>query len=196
MKLTIKDIITIGIYSLLYFIFVAIGTFLGVIIIRSANMLLAPIFAALLCGVVYMLLIEKTQKFTAITIVGTVMGLFFFATGHYFLSFLPSFIFAIIADLIAKIGNYKSKITNLISYIVFSFGNLGPIILMWVAKEAYIQRLIEKNKDAQYIKNVMVDFTFINVGGIAIALIIAGLIGGLFGQYLVKKHFSKAGLSL
>lgn len=193
-NLKTKDYMTIGVYSVLYFICVALGTFIGVIVFHNGHMTLAPIFAALLGGTVYMVLVDKTKKFGAVTLVATVMALFFLLTGHFIFSFVPSIVFGVAGDAIAKIGRYQQKTWNLISYVVFSFGNLGPIILMWVSREAYIQRLIEKGKDNTYIQNVMVDFTVQNVLWIGIGMIVMGLIGGLFGQYILDKHFKKAGV--
>lgn len=191
-KLKVKDYMTIGVYSALYFLCVALGTFIGVVLFHNGHMTLAPIFSALLGGIVYMVLVKKTQKFGAITIVGTVMGAFFLLTGHFVLSFIPNIIFAILADIIAKRGEYHNRLLNLWSYVVFSFGNLGPILLMWIARDAYIARLVEKGKDATYIQNVMVEFTMANIAWIFVGMIVMGLLGGLFGQYIVKKHFEKA----
>lgn len=193
-QLTIKDLMTIGVYAALYFLFVGLGTLIGVLLIHSGNMTYAPVFAALLCGTVYMLLIAKVRKFGAIFLVGAVMAIFFFLSGHFILSFVPSLLFGFLGDMVAKLGDYRKPLTNLLSYVVFSFGNLGPIILMWFMKEAYINRLLEKGKDMTYISNVMVDFTVGNVLWLFGLIAIAGLAGGLFGQFLVKKHFAKAGM--
>lgn len=193
-KLKIKDLMIIGVYAALYFMCVGIGAFVGVFLIHSGNMMLAPIITGLIAGTVYMLLIAKVKKLGALTLLGLIMSCFFFFSGHYFLSFIPSIICSILADFIAQFGKYESKWFNLGSYIVFSFGNLGPIILMWFMKEAYIQRLLDKGKDWTYINNVMIEFNLNNVLTLSIALFIAALIGGLFGQYIVKKHFVKAGM--
>ena len=56
-QLTVKDLILTGALSALYCIGVGLGTLLAVLIFRSANMVEAPAVAALICGVVYMLLI-------------------------------------------------------------------------------------------------------------------------------------------
>ncbi|MGC4441679.1 MptD family putative ECF transporter S component, partial [Streptococcus suis] len=63
----------------------------------------------------------------------------------------------------ARFGNYMSQWRNLWSYVIFSFGNLGPIFLMWFMRDAYIQKLLERGKDMAYVKEVMVDFTLGNV---------------------------------
>ncbi|MCW6676962.1 MptD family putative ECF transporter S component [Aerococcaceae bacterium NML180378] len=194
-QLTIKDLMTTGVYAALYFLFVALGTLVGVVIIHSGNMMLAPAFTALFAGTVYMVLISKVQKFGAITLVGVMMACFFFFSGHFIVSFIPSLVFGVLADSIGKMGNYQSKLGNLLSYIVFSFGNLGPIILMWVAREAYVQRLLDKGKDMTYVNNVMVEFNVSNVAFLLGIVAIGALIGGLFGQYILCKHFTKAGMA-
>ena len=194
-QLKIKDYMTIGVFAALYFVFVGLGTFVGVVLISSGNMKLAPVFTALFAGTVYMVLVAKVQKFGAISLVGVMMACFFFFSGHFVISFIPSLVFGVLADVIARKGQYRHKTWNLVSYVVFSFGNLGPILLMWVAKDAYIQRLLEKGKDTTYIENVMIPFDFENVAFLGISVAIGAILGGLFGQYLLSKHFDKAGLT-
>lgn len=194
-QLTIKDLMNIGAYAALYFVCVALGTLVGVVLFHSGNMMLAPAFTGLFAGTVYMVLVSRVQKMGAITLVGVMMACFFFFSGHFIVSFIPSLLFGVLADLIAKGGRYQHKGWNLLSYMVFSWGNLGPIILMWVAREAYIQRLLDKGKDMTYVHNVMVDFNVQNVAFLFGIVAICALVGGLFGQYMVRKHFNKAGLT-
>lgn len=189
-----KDIITTGIYTALYFVFLCLGTLLSVLLAYSANMKYAPAFIALLAGTVYMLLIAKIKKFGCLILMSAVISVFFFMSGHFAFSFLPNLISGILADIIAKFGKYENKLYNLISYIVFSFGNLGPVIMMWVVRDAYIEHLVAIGKDTSYINEVMVNSDFSNVAWLSLTIIIGGLLGGLFGQYMLKKHFNKAGM--
>ena len=189
-----KDIITTGIYTALYFVFLCLGTLSSVFLAYSANMKYAPAFIALLAGTVYMLLIAKTKKFGCLILMSAVISVFFFMSGHFAFSFLPNLISGILADIIAKFGKYKNKLYNLISYIVFSFGNLGPVIMMWVVRDTYIEHLVAIGKDTSYINEVMVNSDFSNVAWLSLTIIIGGLLGGLFGQYMLKKHFNKAGM--
>lgn len=89
--------------------------------------ILLPAVAALISGSVYMLLAAKLQKFGGITIMGLVMGLFFFVSGHFVLSFAANIICGVAADLVAAAGKYRSKKLLLASYVVFSYGLTGPI---------------------------------------------------------------------
>lgn len=189
-----KDIITTGVYTALYFVLLCLGTLISVLLAYSANMKYAPAFIALLAGTVYMLLIAKTKKFGCLILMSVIISVFFFMSGHFALSFLPNVICGILADVIARFGKYEDKCCNLISYIVFSFGNLGPVIMMWVVRETYIKHLLAIGKDISYINEVMINFNFSNVAWLSLTIIIGGLLGGLFGQYMLKKHFNKAGM--
>lgn len=193
-KLKIKDLVSIGMFSALYFIFVLVGVILSMIILRQFNMALAPMGTALVAGLIFILLNKKVAKFGAITIIAAVLGIFFFLSGHFALSLIPALVFGFTADLIAKIGNYKNRLTNLLSYIVFSFSTIGPIAMMWYAKDAYVAKLIAKGKDLEYINRVMVEYSLENVIFYILGISICSFVGYFIGEFLFKKYFDKSGL--
>jgi energy-coupling factor transport system substrate-specific component len=192
-KLTVADLILTGVYTAIYFILVFIATLVSSFLPGLSNVFL-PALAALISGSVYMLFVAKLQKFGGITIMGCVMGIFFFVSGHFFLSFAANIVFGIIADYVASIGKYKSKKYLMISYVLFSYGLTGPILPLWFMKDAYLANLTARGKSVEYITNV---FSFINTGSFFICLIsilVCAIIGGLFGMKMVRKHFVKAGI--
>ena len=193
-KLTIPDLITIGVFTALYFVLVTIATFGSAILFPGFNNVVLPAFCALLSGCVYMLLAAKLQKFGGISVMGIVMGLFFMTSGHFIISFAGNIVMGIVADYVAKMSNYKSKVCLLISYVLFSYGLFGPVIPMWFMKDAYVANLEARGKDAAYIAEL---FANINMGTFVLAVVltlICALIGGWFGQKMIKKHFVKAGI--
>lgn len=192
-KLTIPDLISIGVFTAIYFVLVAVATFACALLPGVGNILL-PAAAALICGSVYMLLAAKLQKFGGITIMGLVMGLFFFVSGHFVLSFAANIVCGVLADLVAKMSNYRSKKGLLASYVVFSYGLTGPILPLWFMKDAYIANLTARGKDATYINTL---FAPINGGSFVasmLAILVCAVLGGIFGQKMMKKHFEKAGI--
>ncbi|MGN1146855.1 MAG: MptD family putative ECF transporter S component [Lachnospiraceae bacterium] len=193
-KLTIPDLISTGVFTALYFVLVAIATFASAVVIPGLSYVLLPAISALISGTVYMLLIAKVQKFGAITIMGVVMGLFFFVSGHFILSFAANVVCGLAADLIAFGCRYRKKPMLLISYVVFSYGLTGPVLPLWFMREKYVEKLVGRGKDTAYIERV---FAYINTGTFWIcmaAILVAAVLGGLFGQKMVKKHFVKAGI--
>lgn len=187
-KLMIQDLISIGVFTAIYFVLVTIATFATSAIIPGLSYVLIPAVSALISGCVYMLLVVKIQKFGAITIMGLVMSIFFFSSGHFILSFVTNIVFAIIADLIGYISKYKNKAMILLSYIVFSYGLMGPVLPMWFLKDQYVSNLVARGKDAVYIERL---FEYINMGTFRlciVAILIGSIIGGLFGIKMIKKQ--------
>lgn len=193
-KLTVPDLITIGVFTALYFVLVTIATFSSVVIFPGFNNVVLPAFCALISGCVYMLLVAKLQKFGGISVMGIVMGLFFMTSGHFIISFAANIVMGIVADFVAKAGSYKNKKGILLSYVLFSYGLFGPVIPMWFMKDAYIANLEARGKDATYIAEL---FANINMGTFVLAVVatlICAIVGGWFGMKMIKKHFVKAGI--
>lgn len=193
-RLEVPDLISIGVFTALYFVLVTIATFASALLLPGFSNVLLPAVAALISGCVYMLLAVKVQKFGGITVMGVVMGLFFFVSGHFVLSFAANILCGVAADLIGLAGRYRSKFGLLLSYVVFSYGLTGPVLPLWFMKDAYVANLEARGKDAAYINSV---FSSINTGTFFIcigAILVCALLGGWFGQRMMKKHFVKAGI--
>lgn len=69
------------------------------------------------------------------------MGLFFFVSGHFVLSFAANIVCGVLADWVASRSQYRSKKVLLASYVIFSYGLTGPILPLWFMKDAYIANL-------------------------------------------------------
>jgi len=190
----IPDLISIGIYSALYFILVGVAEMLVVVIVPGYSYSYSPAMSALMTGAVFMLMVAKVPKFGAITIMGSVLGLFFFLSGLFPFALVPSVVAAVLADVIAYIFKYKSKIGLLLSYVIFSFNTTGPIIQLLFSPDSYVANLKERGKDASYIQNLFESISNYTGALAFVSLIIAAIIGGLFGQKMLKKHFIKAGI--
>ena len=193
-KLTIPDLISIGVFTAIYFVLVTIATFASALLLPGVSNIFLPAIAALISGSVYMLLAAKLQKFGGITIMGLVMGLFFFVSGHFVLSFAANILFGVLADWVASLGKYHDRKLLFVSYILFSYGLTGPILPLWFMKDAYVASLQARGKDSSYIDGV---FAHVNTGTFFIAMIVVlvcALLGGWFGQRMLKKHFAKTGI--
>ena len=193
-KLEVSDLISIGVFSALYFVVVAIATFVSSILLGGYAYVLLPAVAALLAGSIYMLMVAKVQKFGGITMMGVVMGVYFFISGHFIVSFAANIVCGILGDLIAKIGDYKNKMLILISYIVFSYGCTGPVLPMWFLRNQYIANLEARGKSAEYIADMFANINSTTFIICMVSILVLGAIGGLIGQKMMKKHFVKAGI--
>lgn len=189
--LKIQDLISSGVYATVYFFVVFLATLILRFTIPTLNSLLIPGLSALLSGVVYLMVINRVPKFGAITIVGSIMAIFFLIFGYFPLAFVPSLLFPLLGDWVQTKTNINEKVRVYLSYTLFSFGLTGPILPLWFMKEAYIDSLLSRGKDMTYINSVFEPIStasfFVSMG----LTILFSIIGLMIGQKIYNKHFSK-----
>ena len=182
-----KNILTTLLAAVLYFLCVGIGVFLGHLVDQTGNMFYAPAFSALVGGSVYMPLLTKVPRFGAITTLGLFMAIFFLASKHGAGAFLPGFACGLAADAIARLGNYKDRIKNTLSFLVFAFSTSGPIFLMWIRPKAYMATLLARGKSQEYIDRIMVAPELDKILLFVSSILLGALIGAVVGQTISKK---------
>ncbi|MCR4956687.1 MAG: MptD family putative ECF transporter S component [Lachnospiraceae bacterium] len=191
-KLKAKDFITVGLFTALLFVVEFACGMLGFIhpYIVAAYVIIIPLVG----GIPMMLFYSKTEKFGMLTTMSILLAIIMFVTGMGWLGAPLIIASGIVADLIAKGGNYKSAKKTILSNGVFSLwvcANYFPVI---VSASSYRKDLLKGGYSAEYCDNL---FRAIN-SKTAIVLIIACFIFGCLGAYLgeavVKKHFAKAGI--
>lgn len=186
-----KNILTTLLAAVLYFLCVGIGVFLGHLVDQTGNMFYAPAFSALVGGSVYMLLLAKVPRFGAITTLGLFMALFFLASKHGAGAFLPGIVCGLAADAIARLGNYKDRIKNTLSFLVFAFSTSGPIFLMWVSPQSYVATLLARGKSQEYIDRIMVTPELDKILLFVSSILLGALMGAVMGQFLSQKIADK-----
>ncbi|RHH71323.1 MULTISPECIES: MptD family putative ECF transporter S component [Vagococcus] len=190
-KLKVQDLILIGIYATVYFFTVFIATMLMRFTVPVFHSLLIPSMSALISGTLYIIVVNKVPKFGAITLVGSVMAVFFFAFGYFPLAFLPSFIFPLLADFVQTKTKILDSLKLMISYIIFSFGLTGPILPLWFMKDAYSESLLNKGKDMSYVNSVFEGVSTASFFISMLLVIITSIIGLKIGKIIYTKHFAK-----
>ena len=186
-----KNILTTLLAAVLYFLCVGIGVFLGHLVDQTGNMFYAPAFSALVGGSVYMLLLAKVPRFGAITTLGLFMALFFLASKHGAGAFLPGLACGLAADAIARLGNYRDRIKNTLSFLVFAFSTSGPIFLMWISPKAYVATLLARGKSQEYIDRIMVAPELDKILLFVSSIVLGALMGAVIGQFLSQKIADK-----
>ncbi len=191
-KLEAKDFITVGIFTALLFVVEFVCGMLGFIhpFIVAAYVILIPIVG----GIPMMLFYSKIEKFGMLTTMSVLLAIIMFVTGMGWLGAPLIILAGLVADFIAKSGNYKSAKKTVLSNGVFSLwvcANYFPVI---VSVESYRNDLLEGGYSAEYCDNL---FLAINSKTIIVLLVLCfvfGCIGAVLGQKVVKKHFEKAGI--
>ncbi len=189
-KLQGKEFINIGVFTVIYFVLTSAVAMLGVI----------PIFIPLLCvfvpligGVPMMLYFSKIKKFGMLTITGLLDGILLLLTGMGYWCILTGLVFGLFADLILKTSSYKKAIAEIIAHGVFSISVIGAFMPIILTRDSYYQTLIAygKQKYADALMSYMPNWI---LPVLLIGAFIAGILGGLIGRRIFKKHFERAGI--
>lgn len=188
-QLKTQDIILTLAYTAIYFLIIAVSAMLTVFLIPGYSFIFIPILIALLAGSVYYLLALKVPKFGAITLMAGVIGVFYLISGRYPLAILLSILFGLLADWIARKGNYLDSKLLFISYLVFTFSNIGPVLPIFVFQSSYTDHIEGTGQSVSQVQRVFSSINFTSALIVLLALVIAGIIGAWIGRTLINKHF-------
>ena len=190
--LSVKDLVTTGIFTALMIVFTMLGG-----IFFAPNPVLTfymPMGCALLCGPVSLLLVAKVHKRWCITILGIILGFFFFVTGMHWSMALGNIGMGIIADIVAGIGSYTNKKLNALSYMLFMLSNTFTYLIFFIDRDRWIHSMLKKGTDASYIETMNTSaaswMPVVIVGG---TLLVAAF-SAWVGSKMLKKQFEKAGV--
>ena len=132
-KLQAKDLINLGLFTVLYFV---LGCCVAIPI--GFVPIFLPILGALwtlITGIPFMLFLTRVKKFGMVTLMAILSGLLMGLTGMGYWGVPLGLIFGLLGDLILKFGNYKSAKRSLIGYAVFSLWMVGTYIPMYFMVE-------------------------------------------------------------
>lgn len=191
MKLSVKDLINAGMFSLLVAITLFIGGMIGFLPIL---MPLVPFVCSFVSAPVFMLYSAKIKKPGMVSVLAVVIILMFALSGHGIYIAMLGIVTGVIAEWILRKGDYRSAKCARLAYSVFTLclgGNLIPIYFM---RDAYRVQLIAKGYGAEYADAmfaVLPTWSFLPVtllGGVG------AFLGCTLGMKMLKKHFRKAGM--
>jgi energy-coupling factor transport system substrate-specific component len=191
-KLTTKDFIIAGAFAALYvallFVVVSATSFIPILYIFR------PFILSVVLGTVYMLYAAKIPKRWSIMILAALVGLVT-SMGGMWLTWLCVFwalLLGLAADLIANSGTPSRK-KYILSFMIFACTNMGPCWMLVFAKQRFLDICVRYS--GQDYADTLDRLTPWWIIFVFIAMAIAGgLIGGILGNRILKKHFEKAGI--
>lgn len=188
-NLKIKDLVTIGVFAVIYFV-VMFGV--GMIGMIPILFLVYPTLLGIVSGTIVMLFMAKVQKPWALFILGILSPLLMFAMGHTYVLAIHALVVMFIAEMIRRAGNYNSFKYNMIAFAIYNTWICGSLMQMLWAKEKYIELSMMMGKE--YVDALEKLITYPHMALVYIGAIIGGIIGAYIGRILLKKHFTKAGI--
>ena len=191
--LTVKDLVTTGIFSAIFFVFTLVGG-----LPFAPNPVLTfymPMGAALLCGPIYLLMVAKVQKRWSVTILGIIMGIIWFATGMHWAFSLGYIGMGIIADLVAGAGHYRNKAINLLSYMLDFSGRHLHLCGVLHRPGGWASTMLENGTEQSYIDTMSASASPWLLAVIIVSTLVIAAFSGWIGGKMLKKQFEKAGIT-
>ena len=121
--LTVKDLVTTGIFTAVVFVFVLVG---GIFFAPTPVLtFFMPAGSGLLAGPVFLLMIAKVQKRWSLSIMGVVICIIWFVTGMHWAFALGYLIMAGGCEVVCRCGESKREKANSTDYTPVSLGGDG-----------------------------------------------------------------------
>lgn len=189
-KLNGKDLMNIGIYTAIYAVLICAVSMLGYI---PVFMPLLTVIGPIVCGIPFMLFLTKVKKPGMIFIMTMIMGIVMLLTGMGYYSLIVGLFSGAIAELVYKSGKYQSLTKGIISHGVFSIWIWGNFIPLFLNPEAYFAT--RQSYGQEYIDTLISLLPMWMCPVLLVSCFVSGIVGGLIGKALLKKHFKKAGIA-
>lgn len=192
-KLSGRDLITIGIFSAIYFVLNLAAMITGFV---PVLWLLLPGVAGIVTGIPFLLMTSKVRKPGAVLIMGAITALLYFVTGQFTVLLLITFAIAcILSELYRAATKYDSSFTHMmISFVIFCYGMLGSPLAIWVYKDSFLEQIQKNGMSAEYVRSLSGLISTPMLIALCISPIIGGVIGAVIAKGLFRKHFKKAGI--
>lgn len=190
-KLRIKDLVTIGVFTVIYFVLFFVAGMVGIIPILY---LAYPTLAGIITGIVAMLFMAKVQKPWGLFLLGLICSLIVIAMGNTYIIVIHAVISMAIAELLRKKGEYRSFKYNMLSFAIFNTWICGFLMQILLAKDKVIELAETRGMGHDYIMKLITLLNFRSMILVYIGAIVGGILGAYIGKVFLKKHFEKAGI--
>lgn len=192
-RMSPKDLINIGVFGALYLVIVFGINMLG--FINPTVMLVAFVASIVAGGIPFMLFLTRVRHAGMVTIFAIVTAGLLVLTGHPLVSFVISIVCGLVAEVIIWIGRYGSRRLSVLAYAVYSVWFVGPVMPIFYDREGYYADPSMQMMGAEYISQMQALLSPAVLIAFDVSTIVFGLLGGLLGLRLMRKHFEKAGLA-
>ncbi len=187
--LTGRDLINIGIYSAIYFVISLALAFTGLI---PVMLLLLSSMYGLICGIPFMMFLTRVKKPGMILIMSAIMGILMFVTGMTWMPIPFSILTGLLSELVYRSGGYKSMRAAVLTAGVFPLWACGNYLPLFLQREQYFaDRASYGQEYADAVMRMTPNWMF---PALLVMTFVFGILGGLIGKKLLKKHFLKAGI--
>ncbi|MDR0416027.1 MAG: MptD family putative ECF transporter S component [Propionibacteriaceae bacterium] len=192
-RFTPRDLINVGIFAALYIVVEYAINMVG--LVNPLVMVGALCLSMAASAVVFMLYLTRVRHAGQILLFAILIAAIMVLTGHPVVSGAVTVVVAALAEVVAWVGRYRSKRASVLAAAVFTTWYVGPMLPLFYAAEDYYAAPSMQAMGQDYIDAMQALLSTPVLLGFDIATFVFGLLGGLLGLRLLRKHFTKAGLA-
>jgi energy-coupling factor transport system substrate-specific component len=193
LRMKARDLLNVAIFAVIYFVIVFAIAMLG--IINPLVMLLTLPLSIVVAGIPYMLFLTRVRHAGMVTLFGTVVAVLYLISGHPVISTVVTIAVSMVAEVIVWAGRYRSRWAAIWAYAVFSLWYIGPMLPLLINRAEYLDSPGMRAMGQEYVdsfdRTVSVNVLWIY----NLSTLVCGVLGGLLGAALLRKHFTRAGLA-
>ena len=191
-RLNGKDLLNVGIFTAVYFVLnLLVAAVLGLI---PAVSMLVPLVSSFILGIPMMLYFMKIKKFGMVLITYIVYGVLLALAGVGIYTLVLGIVFALIAELLLRLGKYQKPNLAILAFAIASIGANGNVLSMVLASTEYLERKAATygSEYMQLMQSCFSEWWILPL--LALSAFLCGLLGGLLGKSVFKKHFIRSGV--
>jgi hypothetical protein len=191
-RLNGKDLMNVGIFTAINVLF---GVLIAVAIgLTPIGFMLIPSVTAIILGVPMMLYFSKIKKFGMILIFEIVNGVVLLLTGMGPDVLICGIVISLVVELIVKSGNYQSVSRAVLGYAILMVTPCANYIHWLKASAEWLNKnAATYGKGFMYTISGWFDYWWM-LPLVILSAFIGGMVGGLLGRAVLKKHFARSGL--
>lgn len=191
--LTGKDVITVGIFSAIYFVINFVFMLLSGL--HPLLWVLMPGLIAVFTGIPFLMMCAKVQKTGSVLLMGLITALIYFVTGQFTVVILIAFIIScVLAELVRYGTHYRSFRGNAAAFTLFSLGMVGSPLPVWIMRDDFLAQISAQGMPADYVTTLEAVTSPAMLIVLFAAPIFGSVIGAVIARGMFKKHFEKAGI--
>ncbi|MDO5718611.1 MAG: MptD family putative ECF transporter S component [Tissierellia bacterium] len=188
-NLSLKDLVNIGIFTIIYFVFVAIvGAPFGIFVV---SFLFYPFFAALLSAIIILYFMAKVQKKWSVFILCWFPSILMTFMGHTIIMLIHGLLIAILAEFIHRKYGFDDIKGNILTHSIIGLWTVGGFWQIFIVSEQY-GKLITETMGESY-ANQLISLPWWILIFLYLSSFIGGLIGGNIASKILRRHFSTEG---
>ena len=191
-RLNGKELMNVGIFTAINVLF---GVLIAVAIgLTPIGFMLIPSVTAIILGVPMMLYFSKIKKFGMILIFEIVNGVVLLLTGMGPDVLICGIVISLVVELIVKSGNYQSVSRAVLGYAILMVTPCANYIHWLKASAEWLNKnAATYGQGFMYTISGWFDYWWM-LPLVILSAFIGGMVGGLLGRAVLKKHFARSGL--